>query len=220
MAARLVRRPVKLAVTRAQMFTSNGYRPKTIQKLRLGADRDGRLLAMRHTGFSQTSMPSFGEFTEAVASGTEMLYACQNVVVAHRVVPINAGLPTYMRAPGWASGVFATECAMDELAVELKLDPIELRLRNYAEIDPSDNKPFASKALRECYRQGAAAFGWEGRDPAPRSMRDGRVLVGMGMATSVYPTHRWAAQASVRLHADGTALVRSGTQDSAPGCTP
>ncbi len=122
-----------------------------------------------------------------------------------------------MRAPGEASGVFAIESAMDELAVATKVDPVELRLRNYTETDPSSGKPFASKALRECYEQGAEAFGWSKRDPAPRSMRDGRVLVGWGMATSTYPTNRSQAEAKVRLNADGTAVVQSGTQDLGTG---
>ena len=115
-----------------------------------------------------------------------------------------------MRAPGVASGNFALESAIDELAVALKMDPLEFRLRNYAEQDPHQNKPFASKALRECYRQGAEAFGWSRRSPEPRSMRDGNVLIGWGMATSTYPTHRMPASARVRVGADGTALVQVG----------
>ena len=117
-----------------------------------------------------------------------------NVAVTHRLVAVNAGLPTYMRAPGEASGNFALESAIDELAVALKLDPLEFRLRNYAEQDPHENKPFASKALRECYRQGAESFGWSRRTPEPRSMRDGGCLMGWGMATSTYPTNRMPAQ--------------------------
>ncbi len=217
MAAKVVGKPVKLAVTRAQMFTSNGYRPRTIQKLRFAADDQGRLASMRHDGFSQMSLPVLGEFSEPVGLATEMLYACPNVAVTHRLVATNAGLPTYMRAPGLASGNFALESAIDELALAAKVDPLEFRLRNYAEQDPHENKPFASKALRECYRQGAEAFGWSRRPLAPRSMRDGNVLIGWGMATSTYPTHRMPASAYVRLNADGSALVRVGTQDLGTG---
>jgi xanthine dehydrogenase YagR molybdenum-binding subunit len=217
MAAKVVGRPVKLVVTRAQMFTSNGYRPRTVQKLRFSADEQGRLVSMRHDGFSQMSLPVLGEFSEPVGLATEMLYACPNVAVTHRLVATHASLPTYMRAPGLASGNFALESAMDELAVALKMDPLELRLRNYAEQDPHENKPFASKALRECYRQGADAFGWSRRSPEPRSMRDGDVLIGWGMATSTYPTHRMPAAARVRIGADGTALVQVGTQDLGTG---
>ena len=213
MAAKVVGRPVKLAVTRAQMFTSNGYRPRTVQKLRFAADDQGRLVSMRHDGFSQMSQPVLGEFSEPVGLATEMLYACPNVAVSHRLVATNASLPTYMRAPGLASGNFALESAIDELAVALKMDPLEFRLRNYAEQEPHQNKPFASKALRACYQQGAEAFGWSRRSAEPRSMRDGSVLIGWGMATSTYPTHRMPASAYVRLGADNSALVRVGTQD-------
>jgi xanthine dehydrogenase YagR molybdenum-binding subunit len=217
MAARIVGRPVKLAVTRAQMFTSNGYRPRTIQKMQFAVDPRGTLLSMRHDGYTQMSQPALGEFAEPVGLATEMLYACSNVAVTHRLVATNASLPTYMRAPGLASGNFALESAMDELAVALKMDPVEFRLRNYTEQDPHENKPYASKALRECYRQGAEMFGWSRRSPEPRSTRDGNVLVGWGMATSTYPTHRMPASAHVRIGANGAALVQVGTQDIGTG---
>jgi xanthine dehydrogenase YagR molybdenum-binding subunit len=217
MAARRVKRPVKLEVTREQMFTSNGYRPQTVQRVRLGADRDGKLLAVSHDGLTQMSRPELGEFAEPVALATRMLYACDNNSTSHRLVSVNQGLPTYMRAPGEASGNFALESAMDELAVALNMDPLALRLRNYADVDATSRKPFASKALRACYEQGAEAFGWHNRTAQPGSMRDGRILIGMGMATSTYPTNRMPASASVRLMPDGSALVRSGTQDIGTG---
>ena len=217
MAAKVVGKPVKLALTRAQMFTSNGYRPRTVQKLRFAADDQGHLVSMRHDGFSQMSQPVLGEFAEPVGLATEMLYACPNVAVTHRLVATNASLPTYMRAPGLASGDFALESAVDELAVALKQDPLEFRLRNYTEQDPHLNRPFASKALRECYRQGADAFGWSRRSHEPRSMRDGNVLIGWGMATSTYPTHRMPAAVHVRVAANGSALVQVGTQDLGTG---
>jgi xanthine dehydrogenase YagR molybdenum-binding subunit len=217
MAAKVVGKPVKLAVTRAQMFTSNGYRPRTVQKLRFAADEQGHLVSMRHDGFSQMSQPALGEFSEPVGLATEMLYACPNVAVTHRLVATHASLPTYMRAPGLASGNFALESAIDELAVALRQDPLEFRLRNYAEQEPHQNRPFASKALRECYRQGAEAFGWSRRSHEPRSMRDGNVLIGWGMATSTYPTHRMPAAVRVRVGANGTALVQVGTQDLGTG---
>lgn len=217
MAAKVVNRPVKLVVTRAQMFTSNGYRPRTVQKLRFAADDNGQLAAMRHDGFSQMSQPVLGEFAEPVGLATEMLYACPHVAVTHRLVATNAGLPTYMRAPGLASGNFALESAIDELAVACRMDPLEFRLRNYTEQDPHQNKPFASKALRACYQQGAEAFGWSRRSPEPRSMREGNVLIGWGMATSTYPTHRMPASARVQASANGAALVQIGSQDLGTG---
>jgi xanthine dehydrogenase YagR molybdenum-binding subunit len=216
-AAGKVGRPVKLVLTRRQMYTSNGYRPQTIQKLALGAATDGTLLSVRHDGFSSMSQPTQGEFVEPVALATEMLYACPNLAVSHRLVALNAALPTYMRAPGEASGVYALESAMDELAVALKMDPVALRLKNYTEGDPHENLPFSSKNLRLAYTMGAEAFGWDKRTPAPRSMRDGRLLVGYGMATSTYPSNRRPANARVVLMANGEAVVQSGTQDLGTG---
>ena len=217
LAARTVKRPVKLVLTRAQMFTSNGYRPRTVQKLKIASDINGSLLSVRHDGFTSMSQPSLGEFSEPVALATEMLYACPNLAVSHRLVALNAALPTYMRAPGEASGVFALESAMDEVAVKLKMDPIEFRLRNYAETDPHENKPFASKALRACYQQGAAAFGWDKRSAEPRSMRDGNTLIGWGFATSTYPTNRMPSAVKARIGRDGNVVVQCGTQDIGTG---
>jgi xanthine dehydrogenase YagR molybdenum-binding subunit len=145
-----------------------------------------------------------------------MLYACPNVAVSHRLVALNASLPTYMRAPGEASGVYALEAAMDEMAVALKMDPVEFRLRNYTETDPHENKPFASKVLRDCYVQGAKAFGWERRSAEPRSMRDGNILIGWGMATSTYPTNRMPSAVKVRMDARGD-VCNVPRRISAPG---
>jgi xanthine dehydrogenase YagR molybdenum-binding subunit len=217
LAARAVKRPVKLVLTRAQMFTSNGYRPRTVQKLKMASDVNGKLISVRHDGFSSMSQPSLGEFAEPVGLATEMLYACPNLAVTHRLVALNAPLPTYMRAPGEASGVYALESAMDEMAVALKMDPIKFRLQNYAETDPHENKPFASKALRQCYEQGAKAFGWDKRSAEPRSMRDGNTLVGWGFATSTYPTNRMPASVKVRMDRAGNVVVQSGTQDIGTG---
>jgi xanthine dehydrogenase YagR molybdenum-binding subunit len=199
------------------MFTSNGYRPRTVQKLKIAADINGSLLSVRHDGFSSMSQPSLGEFSEPVALATEMLYSCPNLAVTHRLVALNAALPTYMRAPGEASGVFALESAMDEVAAALKMDPIEFRLRNYAEADPHENKPFASKALRACYEQGAKAFGWEKRSAEPRSMREGNTLIGWGFATSTYPTNRMPSAVKARMDRDGNVVVQCGTQDIGTG---
>ncbi len=217
LAARTVQRPVKLVLSRAQMYTSNGYRPRTVQRLRLAADINGSLISMRHDGTTSMSQPALGEFSEPVALATEMLYACPNVAITHRLVALNAALPTYMRAPGEASGVYALESAMDELAVALKMDPIEFRLRNYAETDQHENKPFASKVLRACYEQGAAAFGWNRRSAEPRSMRDGATLIGWGVATSTYPTNRQPSSVKVRMDRDGHVVVQCATQDIGTG---
>ena len=216
MAAKLAKRPVRLVLTRRQMFTAHGYRSKTIQRVRLGADRDGKLLATMHDGQSQTSL--IGEFVEPVGLATEIMYSCANVAVTHRVAPLNVAMPTFMRAPGEASGMFALKSAMDELAYVLGLDPLELRLRNYAEKDESKNLPFTSKELRACYAQGAEAFGWGRHQPTPGAMRDGSgLLMGWGMASATYPALRSEAGAMVRIARDGTVVVRSATQDIGTG---
>jgi len=217
MAAAAVGRPVKLVLDRKQMFTSNGYRPQTIQRLRLGADAEGRLLGLMHDGLTSMSHPALGEFAEPVGLASEMLYAAPNNAVTHRLVPLNAPLPTYMRAPGEASGSFALESAMDELVAALKMDPLELRLRNYAETDPHEDKPFSSKALQQCYADGAEVFGWQRRPIEPGAMRDGTALIGWGMATATYPTNRSAAGARILFDSDGTVVVQSGTQDLGTG---
>ena len=216
-AASVVGRPVKLVLDRRQMFTSNGYRPRTIQRLRLGADSEGRLLALTHDGLTSMSHPALGEFSEPVGLQSEMLYSSPNNAVTHRLVPLNAPLPTYMRAPGEASGSFALESAMDELAAALKMDPLELRLRNYAETDPHEDKPFSSKALRQCYADAAEAFGWARRPVETGSMRDGSALIGWGMATATYPMNRSEAGARIVFDSDGTVAVQSGTQDLGTG---
>jgi xanthine dehydrogenase YagR molybdenum-binding subunit len=202
-------------LTRRQMYSSNGYRSKTIQRLRLAAERDGRLVAMMHDGVLQTA--TFGEFVEPVGLPAEMMYACPNVAVTHRVAPINAGLPTYMRAPGESTGMYALESAIDELAVTLDIDPLELRLRNHADRDEHDGRPWSSKSLKACYARGAEAFGWARRNRRAGATRQGGAMIGWGMASATYPANRSPAAATVRLLADGTAIVRSGTQDIGTG---
>lgn len=214
-AAREVGRPVKLVLSRQNMFDVIGHRAETEQYVKLGATRDGRLTAIIHDGISHTSM--FDEFVEAFTVATHMLYDCPNLQASQRLVRLNKGMPTFMRAPGETPGTFALESALDELAYALKLDPIELRLRNYADIDLDKNIPWSSKSLKECYQVGAEKFGWSQRNPTPRSMRDGRYLIGMGMATATYPAYHFPASAKVRILADGTALVQSGTHEMGTG---
>ncbi|CAG2145935.1 xanthine dehydrogenase family protein molybdopterin-binding subunit [Cupriavidus numazuensis] len=216
MAAREAGHPVKLVLERPQMFGPVGGRPRTEQHVVLAARADGTLTSMRH---EVTACTSFMEdWLEPCALLTRMLYAVPNQQTSHRLLKLNIGTPTFMRAPGEASGSFALECALDELAYKLGMDPVALRLRNYADTDPGKGLPFSSKSLRECYRDAAARFGWAQRNPAPRSMRtsDGR-LVGMGMATTTYPANRSAASALARILPDGTALVQSGSQDLGTG---
>lgn len=215
MAARQVGRPVKLVLTRRQMFGPVGGRPETVQRVTLGASADGALTAERHLSTSNTS--TLEDWLEPAAKTIRMLYACPNCDAEHALARLNLGTPTFMRAPGEASGTYALESAMDELAVALKMDPVALRLKNYAEHDPQSGKPWSSKSLRQCYAEGAERFGWAKRTPEPRSMTDGRWLVGYGMATATYPTHRSKADAVARILPDGRAWVRAGSQDIGTG---
>lgn len=215
MAARQVKRPVKLAVARPQMFNSVGFRSETRQQIAIGTKADGTISALRNDCVSQTS--TFGEFVEAASLPARMLYACPNNSTSQRLLRSNIGQTSYMRAPGEATGTFALEVAMDEMAQELGMDPIEFRLKNYADTDPEKGKPWSSKSLRECYRKGAEHFGWSKRNPKPASMRLGDKLVGYGMATAVYPTRRSDAKASATLRSDGMLIVDSGTQDIGTG---
>ena len=215
LAAREVDRPVKLVLTRRQMFFATGHRPRTTQRIALGADRDGRLSALIHEGTGETSRHE--QFIEALTTVSAYLYACPNVRRSYRLAPLDSSTPTFMRGPGEASGIFALESALDELAVALDIDPIELRLRNEPAIDEGENRPFSSRSLTACYAAGAERFGWAERDPRPRSMRDGRLLVGWGVASATYPAFRAPASAHVRLMPDGTAEVASAASDMGPG---
>ncbi|MDF2692239.1 MAG: aldehyde oxidase and xanthine dehydrogenase, molybdopterin binding, partial [Labilithrix sp.] len=215
MAAKVVKRPVKLVITRQQMFQFVGHRPRTIQRVALGADRSGKLVALRHDSISWTSR--FDEFVEPAATWARPVYACDDVTTTHRLVRLDVATPTFMRAPGAASGSFAVETAMDELAWALKMDPLDLRLVNYAQIDPDAKKPFSSKELRACYKQAAERFGWARRSRTPRATRDGAWLVGMGMATARYPAYQRSSSARARIRADGTAVVQAGTHDLGTG---
>lgn len=216
MAAKVVGRPVKLTLTRAQIFTAVGHRPETRNRIRLAADRSGKLALIEHDALHSTSR--YEEFTESETNATRFLYACPNVSTSYRIVPMDVQTPTWMRAPGENTNVFALECAMDELAHRLGIDPVELRLLNHDfERDPDDGRPWASNALRECYVRGAEAFGWSLRTPEPRSMRAGRMLVGYGVAAATYPTNRMPASAAITLFADGSAEVRSASTDIGVG---
>ena len=215
MAAKHVGRPVKLTLTRRQMFGPVGGRPHTVQHVTLGAARDGTLTAVRHDSTSSTS--TLEEWLEPAALVTRTLYACPNVATSHHLVRLNVGTPTFMRAPGEATGTFALESALDELAYALDMDPIVLRTTNHADVDPESGKPWSSKSLRECYALGAEHFGWSRRDPRPRSMRDGDELVGFGMATATYPARRMPASAEVSLYRDGSVVVKAASHDLGTG---
>jgi xanthine dehydrogenase YagR molybdenum-binding subunit len=210
LAAQHLERPVKLAVTRQQMFTLTGYRTPTIQRLRLGCDAEGRLTAIAHDVVEQTSYVD--EFAEQTAVVTRMLYASPNRRTTHRLAKLNVPTPSWMRAPGECPGMFALESAMDELARAAGLDPIELRVRNDPPVDPESGHPFSTRRLVECFREGSDRFGWK---PGPR--RVGGTLVGMGVATSTYPARKRPSQARARRNGDGTFTVQVGATDIGTG---
>lgn len=213
--ARVAGRPVKLMLSRREMYYGTGYRPHTVQRVALGASREGRLVAIVHDASHETS--TYEEYSEALLNATRFLHSCPNVYTRDRLARMNVHTPTWMRAPGEVSGVFALEAAMDELAVALNIDPVELRLRNEPERDEFKKLPFSSRSTRECYRVAADRFGWSRRTPEPRSMRDGRFLIGWGMASATYPTNFAPASAMARLLPDGTAEVASAASDMGPG---
>jgi len=215
MAAKQTGRPVRLVLERPQMFGMVGNRPFTDQHFQISARDDGTLTGMRHDVISTTS--TLEDWNESSAIVTRMLYAVPNQATTHKLVKLDVGTPTFMRAPGETSGSFALESAMDEMAYQLNMDPLAFRLKNYAEMEPQEKKPWSQKSLRECYRIGAEKFGWSRRNPKPRSMRDGNMLIGLGMATATYPANRSEASAIARILPDGTAMAASGTQDLGTG---
>ncbi|MEO6328900.1 MAG: xanthine dehydrogenase family protein molybdopterin-binding subunit, partial [Ginsengibacter sp.] len=215
MGAKKTGRPLKLMLTRNQMFLMVGYRPYTLQKIALGATAEGKLVGISHSADSITSM--FEEFNEGTVNFSRIMYHCPNVITHYRVFPFNIGTPAPMRGPGPATGAFGLECALDELSYALNMDPVELRLRNYAEKDPQSGKPYSSKFLKEAYQLGADKIGWKDRDPKPGSMKEGEWMVGYGMATGVFGANRGTGQALARIYADGTLIVQSAVSDSGPG---
>jgi xanthine dehydrogenase YagR molybdenum-binding subunit len=215
MAARQLKRPVKVALTRQQIFHVTTHRSDTIQRLRLGADRDGRILAIGHDVFSG-NLPSEQTY-EGAALQTRTLYAGPNRLTRHRLAPLDIPVASSMRAPGEAVGLMALECAMDELAEKLNLDPIELRVRNEPSEDPEKHIPFSSRHLVACMQEGARRFGWDMRNPKPGQIRDGRWLVGIGMAAATRGNPLQLSKANVRLDPDGIATVRMAMTDIGTG---
>ncbi len=214
LAAHALKRSVRVTLTRQQMF-GLAYRPVAWQRVALAAAPDGRLEALVHEAVSNTSR--FEDYSETIVHWSGMLYHCDNVTLTSNVARLDLNTPADMRAPGASWGLYALECAMDELADQMRLDPLDLRLMNYAESDQNNGVPFSSKALRECYRQGAEMFGWSKRTPQPRSMREGDALIGWGMATGVWEAPQLEASAAAVLTADGELTVSSATADIGTG---
>jgi xanthine dehydrogenase YagR molybdenum-binding subunit len=216
LAAKVLNRPVRVQLTRAQMYSMVGHQAATIQTIALGADKDGKLTGIRHNSISPT--PVFDNYIEYAALCSRSLWAASGgISTNHKVVHVNRNTPTAMRSPHEALGHFALESAMDELAYATGVDPVALRLFNDTEIDPYSGRPFSTRAMRKCLTEGAARFGWDKRTPEPRSMRDGRFLIGQGMAGAIYTHWRWPAKARVTLNSDSSALVEAGMHDIGTG---
>jgi xanthine dehydrogenase YagR molybdenum-binding subunit len=212
--AQALKRPVRVMLTRAQMYAL-GYRPASIERLALGASREGTLESMQHEAIAVTSR--FEEFARNDTGWGNLLYKSPNAEFEHRLVKLDLPTSCDMRAPGAATGVYALECAMDELAIALKTDPVQLRLQCYSDRDQNTDLPYSSKQLRECYRQGVAEFGWNKRNPEPRSMREGSELVGWGMASGVWEALQMPATVRIVLTANGHAEVATAASDIGTG---
>ena len=216
LAAKVVNRPVRLQLSRAQMYSMVGHQAATVQTIALGADHDGKLTGIRHDSVNPTSI--FDDYVEYAAMASRHLWrASGGISTSHKVVRVNRNSPVVLRAPMEAQGHFALECAMDELAYATGIDPVELRLRNDTDSDPYSGRPFSTRDLRECLTKGAARFGWDRRTPEPRSMCDGRFLIGQGVAAAIYTHWRWPGKARVTLNADGSTLVEAAAHDIGTG---
>lgn len=215
LAAKKIRRPVKLVITREQMFTLVGYRPNATQQLSIGATAEGKLTGITHQAVAITS--PYEDFTEGIVAMSKFMYACPNVDTKYQLVPLNMSTPVWMRGPGEATGSFALESAMDELAHKLKIDPLQLRILNHADTDPERNLPFSSKYLKEAYALGAEKIGWSARKPMPRSTEENGMLVGYGMSSGTFGAYRGKATVSATLKSDGSLILQSAAADIGPG---
>jgi xanthine dehydrogenase YagR molybdenum-binding subunit len=214
LAALELKRNVQVMLDRSQMFTF-GHRPPTIQFTRFGAEADGKVNALSHEAVGETS--TFEDYAESVVDWSHMLYPAKNTLFKHLLVPLDVFTPLDMRAPGGSTGIHAIECAMDDLAYQMEIDPLDFRLINYTEHDESTGKLYSSKALKECYLNGAKKFGWEKRNPVPRGTRRGNKLVGYGMATGIWEAMQVPARASAVLNAEGKLEVSSAVTDIGTG---
>jgi len=213
--AKVAKRPVKLMLSRADMFTSVGYRPLTWQKINLGAAADGKLVGISHVATGQTS--TYEDFAESPADVSRQLYACPNLYTSNKILSLDVGSPIWMRGPGYATGTFALESAIDELSYQLNIDPVELRLINYAETDPETGKPYSGKSLREAYKMGAENIGWHKRPTKPGSVSEDGWLVGYGVSTGMFQADREPATVKATMMADGSLTLQTAVSDIGPG---
>ncbi|KFC19593.1 xanthine dehydrogenase family protein molybdopterin-binding subunit [Chryseobacterium sp. FH1] len=214
MASLALKRNVRVTLDRAQMYLI-GHRPPTLQQTKFGADKDGKVNAIYHKATGETSR--FEDYVEIVVNWANMLYPAENTLLEHEIVPLDVYSPLDMRAPGGSTGMHAIEVTMDEIAYKLNIDPLELRLINYSKIDKSSEKEYSSKELRKCFLEGAEKFGWDKRNPKPRSMRNGNKLVGYGLATGMWDANRLFGRAEVIMSADGKVEIKSAVTDIGTG---
>ncbi|MEP7251623.1 MAG: xanthine dehydrogenase family protein molybdopterin-binding subunit [Ginsengibacter sp.] len=215
MGARKVKKPLKVTLTRNQMFMLVGYRPEAVQKVGMGTGKDGKLLGITHEADAMTA--SYETFTEGIVNISRTLYACPNVNTRYKVYPLHLSVPTWMRGPGETTGTFALECAIDEMAYAVNMDPLAFRLLNYSENDPGHNREHSSKFLKEAFQMGSDGIGWKDRNLKPRSMKEGNMLVGYGMGTGVFIAWRGGSSLGVKFTSDGTLILSSAVTDMGPG---
>ena len=214
-AAKMVKRPVRVQLTRRQMFTMVGYRPMAWQKIAVGATKEGKLTGITHHAISNTSR--YEDYREGIVNASHYLYECPNVNTSYKILPLDVNTPTWMRGPGEASGAFALECILDELAYKLNMDPVELRIKNYAVLHPQSKLPWSSKFLRECYDKGREMIGWSGRPATPRSLTENGKLIGYGMGGGVFGAYRGNATVKAILTQEGKLTLMSAVSDMGPG---
>lgn len=214
-AAKKVKRPVKVLLNRRQMFSMVGYRPQAWQKIAIGANKDGKLVGITHHAISNTSR--YEDYREGIVNASQFLYDCPNVNTSYKILPLDLNTPTWMRGPGEATGAFALECALDELAYKLNMDPVELRVKNYAELHPVSKLPWSSKFLKECYDAGREKIGWDKRPATPRSLKEEGMLAGYGMGGGVFGAGRGNAAVKAILKKDGSLILQSAVSDMGPG---
>ena len=215
MGAKKIGRPLKIVLTREQMFTNVGSRPLAVQKVGIGTNKEGKITGITHEAIAHTS--SYEEFTEGIVSISKMLYATPNMTGRYRIVKLNTCTPIWMRGPGEATGSFALECAMDEMAHKLKMDPVEFRRLNHADTDPERKLPWSSKYLKDCYDIGMEKIGWKNRSMEPRGVREGDWYVGYGMGTGVFGSFRWGSSVKAIMDNNGKLLLQCSVNDMGPG---
>lgn len=214
-AAKMVKRPVKVVLNRKQMFSMVGYRPQAWQWIGIGANKDGKLVGITHQAISNSSR--LEDFREGIVNASQYLYECPNVNTSYKILPLDINTPTWMRGPGEATGAFALECALDELAYKMNIDPVELRIKNYATIHPVRKLPWSSKYLKECYETGMEKIGWKNRPTVPGTLKENGMMVGYGMGGGVFGAGRGNAAVKAILSQNGTLILQSAVSDMGPG---